>query len=68
MKTNLFSEIMAMQTKLYFIPCSFFLSEASYEMAENELFRNVIFSLKCRYRPPNDFLIFLLQSVLLTHV
>ena len=37
------------------------LIEVSYERAENELFRNVIFSLKFRFRPPNDFLVSSLQ-------
>ena len=39
----------------------FFLIEVSYERAENELSRNVIFSLEFRYRPPNDFWVPFLQ-------
>ena len=41
----------------FVIPGSFFLIEVSYERAETELFRYMIFSLKFRYRPPNDFLV-----------
>ena len=40
-----------------------FLTEVSYERAENELSRNVIFSLKFRYRPPSDILVSSLQIV-----
>ena len=40
-----------------------FLIEVSYERAEIELSRNVIFSLKFRYRPPNDFSVSSLQIV-----
>ena len=35
--------------------------EVSYERAETQLSRNVIFSLKFRYRPPNDFWVSSLQ-------
>ena len=47
----------------FVIPGSFFLIEASYERAEHELSRNVIFSLKFRYCPPHDFLVPSLQIV-----
>ena len=40
---------------------NFLLIEVSYEKAENELLRNVIFSLKFRYRPKNNFLVSSLQ-------
>ena len=43
----------------FVIPSSFFLTEVSYERAETQLSRNVMFSLKFRYRPPNDFFSFL---------
>ena len=46
---------------------SFFLTEVSYERAETQLSRNVIFSLKFRYRPPNDFLVSSLQIHLINH-
>ena len=45
----------------FVIPSSFFLIDVSYERAEIELFRNVIFSLKFRYRPPNYFSVSSLQ-------
>ena len=48
----------------FVIPGSFFLIEVSYERAENELFRNVNFLLKFRYRPSNDFLVPFIQIVL----
>ena len=60
-KTNSFNEIMEMQALLnkqnFVIPSSFFLTRVSYERAETQLSRNVIFSLKFRYRPPNDLLV-----------
>ena len=45
----------------FVIPISYFLTEVSYESAETQLYRNVIFSLEFRYRPPNYFLVSSLQ-------
>ena len=42
MKTNLFNQIKEMQAS-FVIPGSYFLIEVSYERAENELYRNVVF-------------------------
>ena len=39
----------------------------SYERAETQLSKNVIFSLKYRYRPPSDFWVSSLQIHLITH-
>ena len=66
MKTNLFDKIMEMQAlietnrTLSFL-AHFFLIEVSYEKAETELSRNLNFSMKFRYRLPNDFLVSFLQ-------
>ena len=49
------------QTELCYYYSSFLLTEVSYERAETQLSRNMIFSLKFRYRPPNDFLVSSLQ-------
>ena len=49
------------------ISSTFLLIEVSYERAEIELSRNVIFLLEFRYRPPNDFFFFLFKSFLITH-
>ena len=59
-KTNSFDQIMplqVLQTNRTLLFLAIFLIEVSYERAEMELSRNVIFSLKFRYRPPNDFLV-----------
>ena len=64
MKRNLFNQIMeiTLNKQNFVIPGSFFLIEVSYEMVETELSRNVIFSLRFRYRPPNDILVPSLQN------
>ena len=64
MKTNFLNKKNASITlnkQNFVIPGSFFLIEVSYERAETELSRNLNFSSKFRYRPPNDFLVSFLQ-------
>ena len=61
-KTNLFNQIMEMQGITLTNRTLLFLAHVSWlrchmKGQENELSRNVIFSLKFIYRPPNDFLV-----------
>ena len=55
------SIFLSLNIENFVIPGLYLLIEVSYERAETELSRNVIFSLKFRYRPPNDFLVPSLQ-------
>ena len=57
LKSNYGNASITLNKQNFVIPCSFLLIEVSYEGAETELSRNVIFSLKFRYRPPNDILV-----------
>ena len=62
-KKNHGNTSITLHQQIFVISGSFFPIEVSYERAENELSRNVIFFLKFRYRSLNKFLVALLHIV-----